>query len=233
MSHHSILAVLSTQYSVLSTMHRMAIPDPAGTTRIALLFEGGLGVGALALGWLLGHSPLVGISGESEQARNQVAAIGWGLVATGPLLVALVVMERFPVGPLGRLREMTTRVILQMFGGATIAQLAVVSVAAGFGEELLFRGLIQAGIQAGLSPVISDIPGMVVALVVASVLFGVCHWLNTTYAILAMLAGAYFGLLLLLTGNILAPIVAHAAYDFLALVYLIHPQHLLGSEQEQ
>ena len=227
--YYSMLAVLSTQNQVLSTMDRMADPDSAGTTRIALLFEGGLGVGALAIGWLLGHSPLVGISGESEQARNQVAAIGWGLVATGPLLVALVVMERFPVGPLGRLREMTTRVILQMFGGATVAQLAVVSIAAGFGEELLFRGLVQAG----LSRLFAGTTGLVVGLVAASVLFGVCHWLNTTYAILAMLAGAYFGLLLLLTGNILTPIVAHAAYDFLALIYLIHPQHLLGSEQEQ
>ena len=64
----------------------------------------------------------------------------------------------------------------------------------------------------------------------ASLLFGVCHWLNTTYAILAVLAGVYFGLLLIADGNILTPIVAHAAYDFLALVYLIQPQHLIGSE---
>jgi uncharacterized protein len=202
--------------------------DPAATTRIALLFEGSLGLAALAIGWLAGHSPLVGISGGPEYARHQITAIGWGLVATGPLLVALVIMERFPVGSLRRLRELTSQVILQMFGGASIAQLAIVSIAAGFGEELLFRGFIQAG----LMRLVSGTAGLIVSLAAASVLFGVCHWLNTTYALLAMFAGLYFGLLLLLTGNILAPIVAHAAYDFLALIYLIHPQDLLGSGEE-
>jgi membrane protease YdiL (CAAX protease family) len=67
------------------------------------------------------------------------------------------------------------------------------------------------------------------ALGVASVVFGVCHWLNTTYAILAMLAGAYFGWLLIRTGSIWSPIVAHATYDFIALIYLIRPAKLLGS----
>ena len=67
------------------------------------------------------------------------------------------------------------------------------------------------------------------ALAIASVLFGVCHWLNTTYAILAMLAGLYFGLLLVLTGNLWTPIMAHAAYDFIALLYLVRPNHLVRS----
>ena len=58
-------------------------------------------------------------------------------------------------------------------------------------------------------------------------LFGVCHWLNTTYAILAMLAGVYFGVLLMLSGSLWTPIVAHAAYDFCALVYLLRPQNLI------
>ena len=66
-----------------------------------------------------------------------------------------------------------------------------------------------------------------IALTVASILFGVCHWLNTTYAILAVLAGGYFGLLLVLTGNLWTPIVAHAAYDLLALIYLVRPSHLV------
>jgi len=103
----------------------------------------------------------------------------------------------------------------------------LVALAAGVGEELLFRGLVQSG----LSRLLTDWPGQIVAVAAASVLFGLCHWLNATYAVLAMLAGAYFGLILLLTGNILAPITAHAAYDFLALVYLIRPEGLLPSEE--
>ena len=200
----------------------MHLTSPARTTWIALAFEGGLGAIAVAAGWFLGHWPLIGVSTENGQTREQVIAIGWGLVATGPLLLALLFMERFPIGPLRRLRELTSDVILRMFGGASVAQLAAVAIAAGFGEELLFRGLVQAGI--------SDFLGVTIGLAVASVLFGVCHWLNTTYAILAMLAGAYFGLLLVATGNILTPIVAHAAYDFLALSYLVRPERLIGSK---
>jgi membrane protease YdiL (CAAX protease family) len=114
-----------------------------------------------------------------------------------------------------------------MFGGASFAQLAIVSLAAGFGEELLFRGLIQAG----LSRWMGGLEGQITALVIASMLFGVCHWLNATYAALAVLAGAYFGGLLLLTDNILAPITAHAVYDFLALVHLVEPTKMLGSKE--
>lgn len=195
--------------------------DPARTTRIALLFEGGLGAAALVVGWLLGQWPLVGFSTQAEDLQRQIQAVGWGLVATGPLLVALVLMEQFPVGPLRRLHEMTSVVILRMFGGASLVQLAAVALAAGLGEELLFRGLVQAGATRFF--------GLFVGLAAASALFGVCHWLNATYAILAMLAGAYFGLWLVATGNILTPIVAHAAYDFLALIYLVQPAGWLGS----
>jgi len=197
------------------------------TTRIALAFECALGFAAIGIGWLMGQSPLVGVSFASDEAsRQQVVAVGWGLVATGPLLVVLYFCERFPIGPLRGLNEMTNSVVARMFGGATAGQLLAVAIAAGWGEELLFRGLVQGAI----SQWVSDWPGQVAAILIASVLFGLCHWLNKTYAFLAMLAGAYFGLLLLLTGNILAPITAHAAYDFLALVYLLHPDSLLGSE---
>jgi uncharacterized protein len=201
----------------------MDTPTPADTTRLALMFEGGLGVAAVAIGWLVGQWPLVGLE-NGQQASNHIAAVGWGLVATGPLLVALLVVELLPFASLRRLSAMASEVILRMFGGASVLQLALVAIAAGCGEELLFRGLIQTG----LSRLLGGGAGPVLALVSASVLFGVCHWLNTTYAVLAMLAGAYFGLLLLATGNILTPLTAHAAYDFVAMLYLVRPSKMLG-----
>ena len=126
-------------------MAAMEGSDPARSTQIALLFEGALGAAALVIGWLVGQWPLVGFSALAEDSRQQIVAVGWGLVATGPLLVALVLMEWFPVGPLRNLHEMTSAVILRMFGGASVAQLAAVAVTAGWGEELLFRGLVQVG----------------------------------------------------------------------------------------
>jgi membrane protease YdiL (CAAX protease family) len=208
------------------------------TTAIALLFEGGLGAVALGIGWLAGQWPLVGIHFSGNYDGYQLAAIGWGLIATAPLLAALLLIDRLPIAPLQRLSDLTATVVRQMFGGASVMQLAVVALAAGFGEELFFRGLMQTGIARlfavwpGMDSFAGGWVGCGMAVAVASVLFGVCHWLTTTYAVLAMLVGVYFGLLLLMTGSLWTPLVAHAAYDFLALAYLTRPDRLLLSRVE-
>jgi membrane protease YdiL (CAAX protease family) len=54
--------------------------------------------------------------------------------------------------------------------------------------------------------------------------FGLAHPISTTYAVLASLIGIYLGFLFVATDNLLVPIVTHAAYDFLALVYLLSGQ---------
>lgn len=74
----------------------MPASDPGRTTLIALLFEFGLGIAAFAAGWLLGHWPAIGMGEASEAAQQQLEAIGWGLVATGPLVVGLVAIDRLP-----------------------------------------------------------------------------------------------------------------------------------------
>jgi membrane protease YdiL (CAAX protease family) len=199
-------------------------PDPARTTRLALVFEGGLGLAALVIGWLIGHWP-VGIGTSAVSLASQHTAIGYGLAAVLPLLVALLAIDRAPIAALRRVREITHAAIMQMFGGASVVQLVAVSMAAGWGEELLFRGLVQGA----LARLIPGHFGPWIAIVVASVLFGVCHWLNTTYAVLAMLAGVYFGVIYLATDNLLTPMTAHAVYDFLALIYLVRPAKLLTS----
>lgn len=204
---------------------RMGGQTSSRIVRTALLFEGGLGLLAVLIGWLGGHSPFVGMT-ANLQTRDVVTAIGWGLVGTGPLLVALVAMDGMTWEPIRELRELAGNAMLRMFSEATAPQLAAISLIAGMGEELLFRGLVQGGV----ARLVGGPAGVVVAVILASVLFGVCHWLNATYAVLAMLAGAYFGLLLVASGNILTPIVAHAAYDFVALTHLVQPERLVGSE---
>jgi membrane protease YdiL (CAAX protease family) len=104
-----------------------------------------------------------------------------------------------------------------LFADLSMMQLALISLLAGFGEELLFRGVLQSALGDRIGP-----PwGIWMGLLVASVIFGMCHWLTSTYALLATLIGIYLGALLLLTGNLIAPIVTHALYDFVALVYMV------------
>ena len=191
---------------------------------LALAVEGGLGVAALLVGWLAGHWPAIGMGWSSPPPRDQSWAIGLGVAATIPLLAALAIADRFPLGPLDRVRQIAQEAIAQIFPRPRIWQLALVAAVAGLGEELLFRGLLQAG----LARMISISGGPWIALVVASLVFGVFHWLNTTYAVLAACAGIYFGMLLMATGSLWPPIVAHALYDFAALWYLVRSNKMIG-----
>jgi hypothetical protein len=93
------------------------------------------------------------------------------------------------------------------------AELALIATLAGLAEETLFRGVVQVGLTRVL-PAAG-------ALMVASAAFGLAHFVTRTYAVLAAIAGLYLGALYLLQGNLLVPIVAHALYDFVALMYLV------------
>jgi membrane protease YdiL (CAAX protease family) len=180
----------------------------------AILFEGGLGVVAVILGLIFGPLPWVSITRSAEATWW---ALGVGLAATVPMVLALAVVDRYPLGPLKELQTLVETHLVPLFRNCSWLELILVAALAGVGEEFLFRGWLQEGLARWIGP-----PwGWAIGLIVASLLFGVCHWLSTTYAILAAFVGLYFGSLYLLADNLLAPIIAHAAYDFIALVYLV------------
>jgi len=184
---------------------------------MAVGFEGGLGLLALALGWLLGVWPIPGIERTGIAWEAQFPALLWGLAATGPMLLGFWMMERFPWGPLADLQRDVERLVIPLFRECSIVELALLSLAAGVGEEMLFRGLFQHGLAEWLGP-----PwGAWIALGVASVVFGLAHMLSVTYAILATVIGLYLGLLLIWNENLLVPAIAHGLYDFVALCYLV------------
>jgi membrane protease YdiL (CAAX protease family) len=172
---------------------------------LALSFEGGLLLLAWLLGWLLGQPPL-------EHTRWNWSDLGIGVATTLPLLLGLLVCIRWPVGPLGRIKSISDEFIRPVFQRCTTFDLAVISVVAGLGEEMLFRGVVQ-----GLG---DRWFGMGYGLAMASVLFGLVHLITPTYALLATLCGVYFGILVMLTDNLLVVILPHALYDFIALLYL-------------
>lgn len=88
-----------------------------------------------------------------------------------------------------------------------------VSLGAGIGEEILFRGALQPLLQGWTTPV--------VGLIVASVLFGLAHAANWTYIAITAAVGLYLGCLLMLTGSLLVPIVGHTLYDVYALAITV------------
>ena len=167
-----------------------------------MLSEGALVVVALGLGRLGGVSPF-------QALRVDLAGIAAGFLAALPMLALLLWCLRTDWAPMRRLVALVEDRLGPYLAGASPWGLVLLAALAGFGEELLFRGVVQVWLGERLP--------MWVALAGASVLFGVGHWLSTSYAVLAALIGAWLGLVFLVTGNLLAPVVAHAAYDVVAL----------------
>jgi membrane protease YdiL (CAAX protease family) len=179
---------------------------PHGFLRTAILFEGGLVILALALGWLFQVQPFGSV-------RVTARAVSTGLLATLPPLLALTLLLRSNASRLSRLVREVERLIGPLFEGASVGAVALVSILAGVGEESLFRGVLQ--------PALGSVAGPWMALVVVSAVFGLVHFVTATYAFLAGLIGLYLGWLFLWTGNLLVPIVVHALYDFVALTILV------------
>jgi membrane protease YdiL (CAAX protease family) len=174
--------------------------------RLAVVVEAGAGGLALLLGWLLDQPPLATF-------RWDVGAAGWGLLAATPLLLLFLLCFYLPLGPLRRIKRLAAQVIRPLFAPCTLFDLALISLLAGLGEEMLFRGVLQAALTDWLGPW----PGIIGA----GVVFGVLHLLTPAYGLLATLMGIYLGGAWLAADNLLTPVTAHAVYDFIALVWLV------------
>ena len=189
--------------------------EPGSAERVPfavfVLFEAGLAPIALLLGWALGQHPLADFSWDGDAAAQ-------GVIASVPLLVLLAVSLRWPVGPLGRIRAFFDREMAPSLKGCEWPDLALISVAAGVGEEMLFRGVIQGALSRWRL-------GTIGAIGAASALFGLMHPVSAAYVVLAGLMGGYLGFVWLVSGNLLTVIVAHAVYDFIALLALLHEHH--------
>jgi membrane protease YdiL (CAAX protease family) len=173
---------------------------------LAVAFEGGLGVIAVAIAqWFdLPLRSRLQVDGETV-FRSAVAML--------PMLVLLAVAMRSTWRPLAKLRQEVSRMVHELFTGVNVFGLAAVSLAAGFGEELLFRGVLQ--------PLAERWSGAVIGLFVTSVVFGALHAMSRMYFVLATAVGFYLGWLAQHFGDLLTPIAVHALYDFAALVLLV------------
>lgn len=123
----------------------------------------------------------------------------WALQSRRPSLVAI--------------RQFLETRLRPVFAPWSLAQLLLISVLAGLCEETLFRAVLHGGLAKWM--------GQPAAVLAASLAFGLCHPISGAYAFIVGCMGLYLSGLWLLTGNLLAPITAHAAYDFAALVYFL------------
>lgn len=183
-------------------------PSPRSNRRallkVAVLVEGGMLVVAVVLGLLLGTPFWAG-------ARADLWSVALGIVAGLVLLAGAVAVTESALPFAVRMRQDIDR-LLGLFRGATIGDFLLISILAGLGEEALFRGVIQGGL--------ADFTGTPIAVVIAAAAFGLAHFISWAYVAFAFGLGLLFGALYLWSGNIAVPIIAHAAYDFVALCFV-------------
>ncbi|MBC8412383.1 CPBP family intramembrane metalloprotease [bacterium] len=169
---------------------------------LALATEGGMAVCALVLAaffqidlqWSSGNPILDIISGV--------------LSAVPPFLIFLFVISK-PGGKYGvcnSLRKTLLEDCRPLFSQLSVLDILFISLLAGLGEELLFRGILQYKL----------------GLIIASIAFGLVHFISPAYILIAALIGVYIGLIYEYSQNLMTPVVMHFIYDFAALICLKH-----------
>jgi membrane protease YdiL (CAAX protease family) len=179
--------------------------DAAHETRaLSFMLAGaaGMAIMAFALGAWLG-TPL------PPMLKATPMGIASGVAATVPLAALLMLLMRSKHAAVARFRDEQLDFLSGIGFRLTPWRIFAISLAAGVSEELLFRGFAQ-------SWTIEQY-GMLAGLAGPSVVFGLLHARNAAYAAIAGLVGLYLGMLFVITGDLVAPIVTHAIYDYIAL----------------
>ncbi len=172
-------------------------------TLIVLVAEAVLVAVGLVVGRWIG-TPIL------EHARVDLRSGVWALAATLPLVALLFWSMRTGIAFFARLQKLVRETLVSLFASCSLPELLLISIMAGIGEEVFFRGFLQGSLGRVVDPWI--------ALALVSALFGVVHAVSLGYAIVAGLLGFYLGTLLLLTGNLFVAVAVHALFDFVALL---------------
>ncbi len=148
-----------------------------------------------------------------DQVAIDGAALFLGLGLTVPPMLMLRFIMTSDVPAVRAFREKQIQLFVDRGFDVGWLTIITISVGAGLSVEILFRGALQPLLQGWTSPLIG--------LVLASVLFGLAHAANWTYILITAAVGVYLGAVLMMTNNLLVPIISHAAYDIYALAITV------------
>ncbi|MEO5361803.1 MAG: CPBP family intramembrane metalloprotease [Nitrospirota bacterium] len=174
---------------------------------LALLTEGGLIALSIGAGKFLKN--IVFISSYETILRDFLLGLVFSLVP----LALFVSFCMKPPAFLSSFRDVILRDVRQLFAGTKAVDLVVISLLAGLGEELMFRGVLQVKI----------------GIVWSSLIFGLLHFLTPAYFMFATAMSFYLGGLCIYFSGVTVPISAHFAYDLGALIYLRYIYKDVGS----
>ena len=179
--------------------------------RMAAIFQGGLLLFALILGWLLELPPW-------SQCSWTIPSLVLGAVATTPMFLLLWLIYHSQATCLVRIQTVVREILGRQLAACGWLDLLLIALMAGLSEEFLFRGVLESFFSRW---------GPLAGLFICNAIFGLCHAVTPTYALLAMLLGCYLSLTLRLSAepNLVVPIVGHTLYDFVAFLVVRRAYH--------
>jgi hypothetical protein len=188
---------------------RSAAPPARGAAprlsvvRLALLFYGVLLALALAWSWLAGRSLLWASDADAQRGLSPLLDVG-----AGALAAAIVVLLSRQLTQRTRAGDRLAQSLRAVLGPLSLGECWLLAFVSGVAEEAFFRGALQP--QVGL--------------LAASLLFGAAHFVPRRelllWTVFSIVAGLLLGWLFDATGNLVAPIVAHAGINGVNLRHL-------------
>ena len=178
----------------------------------AILVEGGLAIVAILADWILRLD--LDYWRYFQCDVETLIQIVWGLC---PLIAGYFVLQAMPLAGVRQVDQVVRELFRQYMGNWKLWQFVLVAALAGFGEEMLFRGLMQLGFALFLD--------VWLAILLTSLIFGLAHAVTPTYFFLAFVISLYLGFLFDHTGNLIVPIAIHALYDLFVLLYIWYTPH--------
>jgi len=176
---------------------------------------------ALVMMWVCDLPQADSITGQLRGEDPWSWGVVFGLFATIPMLLSIVLTAMVPWRPLIELRELVQTKLAPFFRGMPSWALFLIALGAGFGEEWLFRGFGIQGVEWLLPDAWSPVVVHCTAILIVALVFGGLHALTPLYFVLTFAMGIYFGCLVLLTDSLLPAVVAHGLYDYIALLYIM------------
>lgn len=183
----------------MSRLGRLAKSNPLP---VALAAEALLIPLAFGLAWLLGQSPWADI-------RWPLGTLLLAVAFTAPLVALLALFMSLGPAWFRDLEQVVQPAVEVLFQGRGRVPVIVAALLAGFGEELLFRGVLQASLVDGVGPWFG--------LLLAAAIFGLVHAVSRAYFLVATVMGLYLGVLYHVTDHLVLASLVHALYDWVAI----------------
>jgi hypothetical protein len=185
---------------------------------MAAMFELGIGLLAVFLALFGGVHPHETMPKVTEYARLGAGLAGGFAIGLG-MVVMVHGLEVFRFRWVQDASEIAEKHLSVLLRGCNVWHLIALSLSAGVGEELLFRGWLQGTLIRELE--VLGTGGIAFAIFLASLMFGIVHPLSRGYVAVATVLGIILGVTAYWSQNIFMAIIGHAVYDAILMILFV------------